>query len=129
MPVKALLVDDSPTVRKAIRYQLMVYGCRDFSEAGNAAQALELLRKERHNLVTLDLMMPTHEGLTSEQLFEKIRQELPRTAILVISSIPHEKVQSEYAEGGAIAYIVKPFTRFSFEPARHKLRRIFDEFQ
>ncbi len=129
MPVKALLVDDSPTVRKAIRYQLMVYGCRDFSEADNGAQALEMLRKERHNLVTLDLMMPAPGGITSERLFEKIRQEFPHTAILIISSIPHDKVKSEYVDGGAIAYIIKPFTRFSFEPARNKLRRIFEEFQ
>jgi CheY-like chemotaxis protein len=129
MPVKALLVDDSPTVRKAIRYQLMVYGCRDFSEAENATQALEMLRQERYNLVTLDLMMPDVGGMTSEQVFEKIRREFPRIAILIVSSIPHEKVRSEYVEGGALAYIVKPFSRFSFEPARHKLRRLFEEFQ
>src|SRR5208283_4805345 len=129
MPVKALLVDDSPTVRKAIRYQLMTFGCRNFSEADNGAQALELLRKERPNLVTLDLMMPSLGGITSQQVFEKIRQEFPDTAIVIISSIPHEKVQSEYLEGGALAYIVKPFTRFSFERARNKLRRSFEEFR
>ena len=82
MPVKALLVDDSPTARKAIRYQLMIYGCRDFSEADNAAQALELLRKEYHNLVTLDLMMPALNGSTSEEAFEKIRREFSNTAVI-----------------------------------------------
>jgi CheY-like chemotaxis protein len=129
MPVKALLVDDSPTVRKAIRYQLMAFGCRYFSEAENGAQALDLARKERPNLVTLDLMMPQLGGINSQEVFEKLRMELPHTAIIIVSSIPYVNVQSDYTGSGAIAYIVKPFTKFSFEPVRHRLRRLFEEFQ
>ena len=129
MSIKTLLVDDSATVRQAIRYHLLAHGCTNFAEAENAAQALELLRKEHYDLVTLDLMMPTLGGVTSDALFQTIRQEFPRTAVLIISSIPYEKVRSEYLGGGALAYIVKPFTRFSFEPARNKLRRLFHEFQ
>lgn len=129
MPFKALLVDDSATARKAIRYQLMMHGCRDFSEADNAAQALELLRKEHYDLVTLDLMMPAANGPTSEEAFEQIRREFPHIAVVIISSIPHETVKLAYIGGGALAYIVKPFTKFSFEPARHKLRRLFAEFR
>ena len=128
MSFKALLVDDSPTVRKAIRYQLMLYGCRYFSEADNAGQALELLRKERHELVTFDLMMPTLGGISSEEAFAQMRREFPDTDIVVISSIPYDKVKSEYLKGGALAYVVKPLTMFSFEPARQRLRRLFEEF-
>jgi CheY-like chemotaxis protein len=129
MPVKALLVDDSPTVRQAIRYHLMVYGCRHFSEADNAGKALVLLRKERHELVTFDLMMPTLGGISSEEAFAQMRRELPDTAIVVISSIPYDKVKSEYLNRGALAYVVKPVTKFSFEPARQRLRRLFEEFR
>ncbi|HZY59891.1 MAG TPA: response regulator [Candidatus Binataceae bacterium] len=129
MPLKTLLVDDSPTVRKAIRYHLMAYGCQDFSEADNAGQALELLRKEHHDLVTFDLMMPTLGGTSSEQAFAQMRREFPETAIVIISSIPYDKVKSEYINGGALAYVVKPLTRFSFEPARQRLRRLFEEFR
>ena len=129
MPLKALLVDDSPTVRKAIRYQLMLYGCRNFSEADNAGQALQLLHQERHELVTFDLMMPTLGGISSEQAFAQMRQEFPDTAIVIISSIPYDKVKSQYLEKGALAYVVKPLTRFSFEPARQRLRRLFEEFR
>jgi two-component system chemotaxis response regulator CheY len=129
MPVKVLLVDDSPTTRRAIRYQLMDYGCRNFSEAENGAQALELLRHQYHDLITLDLMMPSLTSIATEQVFKKIREEFPDAAILIISSIPYEKIKSEYLDAGAVAYIVKPFTRLSFHPALHKLRQLFEEFR
>jgi CheY-like chemotaxis protein len=129
MPINVLVIDDSPTVRQAIRFQLMSHGCRQFSEAESAAQALELLDREDFNLVTLDLMMPALHGVTSEKVFETIREKYPRTAILVISAIPYDRVKSEYIDKGALAYIVKPLTRFSFEPARHRLRRVFAEFR
>jgi CheY-like chemotaxis protein len=127
--MKTLVVDDSPTVRQAIRFHLIGYGFTQFSEAENAAQALALLAKEHFNLVTLDLMMPTLGGITSDELFQRIRRDYPNLPIVIISSIPYEKVKSQYVEAGAIAYIVKPFTKFSFEPARHRLRRLFDEFR
>jgi CheY-like chemotaxis protein len=129
MPVKVLLVDDSPTVRNAIRFHLMAFGCRNFCEAANGAQALELARKERPNLVMLDLMMPEAGGISAHEVFEKLRMELPDAAIVIVSSIPHENVRSDYLKGGATAYIVKPFTKFSFEQARHRLRRVFAEFR
>jgi AmiR/NasT family two-component response regulator len=74
-------------------------------------------------------MMPALDGTTSEEAFEKIRQGFPDTAVIIISSIPYERIKSTYIGGGALAYIVKPFTKFSFEPARHKLRRLFEEFR
>jgi CheY-like chemotaxis protein len=44
MPVRALVIDDSPTSREAIRFQLMAWGCEQVTEAGNAAEALHQLR-------------------------------------------------------------------------------------
>jgi two-component system, chemotaxis family, chemotaxis protein CheY len=123
------LVDDSPTVRNAIRFHLIAFGCRNFIEASDGAQALELARKEHPNLIMLDLMMPESGGITSQEVFEKLRTELPDAAIVIVSSIPHENVKSDYMKSGATAYIVKPFTKFSFEQARHRLRRIFEEFR
>jgi CheY-like chemotaxis protein len=129
MPIKTLLVDDSQTVRKAVRYQLMVYGCHLFDEADNADQALQLVRHEHHDLITFDLMMPTLNGVTSEQAFATMRREFPQAAIVIISSVPYEKIKLEYLQRGAVAYIVKPLTRYSFEPARQRLRRLFEEFR
>lgn len=126
--VNTLLVDDSPTVRKAIRYQFMAYGCRNFDEAESAFQALELMKKVSYQVVTYDLMMPLVGGISSEDAFAVMRREFTATAIVIISSIPYEKLKSEYLLKGATAYVVKPFTRFSFEHARRRLGRLFEQF-
>jgi two-component system, chemotaxis family, chemotaxis protein CheY len=127
--LKILLVDDSATVRKVIRYQLMVHGCRDFSEADHPSQALELLVKERHQLVTMDLMMPTFGGISTEEAFAAMRGECPDTAIVIVTSMAYEKLKLHYLQKGALAYVVKPFTRFAFEELRRKLGPIFAQFR
>jgi CheY-like chemotaxis protein len=124
MPVRALVIDDSPTSRQAIRFQLMAWGCEDVTEAGNAAQALQRLRAHRYDLVTLDLLMPALVGPTARELFDIIREKFPETAIIVITSMPFEKLKLEYIEGGALDYIVKPLNKLSLERAQHKFENL-----
>jgi CheY-like chemotaxis protein len=128
MFVRALLVDDSPVVRKVIRYHMAIYGVRTISEAENPFQALALSRATMPNLVFLDLMMPETNGLDSRALFDTIKREAPETPIIVVTSIPYEKVRATFTRDGALAYIVKPFNQISFDYARRKLGRIFSEF-
>ncbi|MGA8058393.1 MAG: response regulator [Candidatus Binataceae bacterium] len=128
MSVRALVVDDSPVVRKAVRYHLAIYGIRAIDEAENAFQALALFREHMPNLVILDLMMPESQGIGSGELFDAIKKEAPDTAIIIASSIPYEKVRASFVGEGALDYIVKPFNRYSFDRARRKLSGIFPEF-
>ena len=60
MPHRLLLVDDEAHNRKLLRMVLR-QGEYEFSEAENGTQALEILAKERIDLVLLDLMMPSPE--------------------------------------------------------------------
>jgi len=128
MIVRAMLVDDSPVVRKVIRYHMAMYGVRTISEAENPFQALSLYRETAPNLVFLDLMMPETNGIDSRVLFDTFKRETPETPIIVVSSIPYEKVRASFTRDGALDYIVKPFTQISFDRARRKLSRIFPEF-
>ncbi len=128
MSVRALVVDDSPVVRKAVRYHLAIYGIRTIDEAENALGALTLFRERTPNLVILDLMMPEAQGIGSRELFDTIKKEAPCTAIIIASSIPYEKVRATFVGEGALDYIVKPFNHFSFDRARRKLSGIFPEF-
>jgi DNA-binding NarL/FixJ family response regulator len=64
MPTRILIVDDSPTVRRLIRYSIESY--TDWivcGEAENGKLAVEMVDKLRPNLVTLDLTMPVMNGL------------------------------------------------------------------
>ena len=128
MPLRALVVDDSPVVRKAIRYHLAVYGVKAIAEAENAFQALALFREHAPKLIILDLMMPEPQGIGSRELFDTIKKEAPDAAIIIASSIPYEKVRGTFIGDGALNYIVKPFNQYSFDRARRKLSGVFPEF-
>ncbi|MGZ3511385.1 MAG: response regulator transcription factor [Candidatus Binataceae bacterium] len=128
MTLRALVVDDSPVVRKAVRYHLAIYGVRTIDEAENAFQGMALFRENPPSLVILDLMMPESQGISSRELFETIKKEAPDTPIIIASSIPYEKIRESFVGEGALDYIVKPFNQFSFDRARRKLSGIFPEF-
>jgi two-component system chemotaxis response regulator CheY len=125
--VRLLIVDDSPFARKIIRHHLETYGCTVVGEAENGAQAVPIFKELRPDLVTLDLMMPVVEGIDSLAAFREIRKVNPRAAVLVVSAIPFEKTRDTFTEEGALGYVVKPFTKYSFDQVRMRLGRMFPE--
>lgn len=128
MAVHALIVDDSPFVRKIIHHHLNKFGCKVVAEAGTAAQAIKLFRELKPELVTLDILMPEVEGYDAMRAFREMKAIAPEVAVLVVSAVPFDKVRDNFLKEGAIGYIVKPFNQFSFEPVRQKLIRMFREF-
>ena len=129
MPVEALIIDDSPVARRVIRHHLEQIGCKIVGEAENAALGVKLFREHRPKIVTLDLIMPAVEGIDALAAFRIMRKENPDAAILVVSAVPFEKTRRTMAEEGALAYIIKPFNKFSFEQARMRLARSFPELE
>lgn len=127
MPITALVVDDSPTARQIIRYYLRTVRCEVVGEAGDALRGLELFRQLRPNVVTIDLMMPRRFSLDSMALLRTIKRENPHAEVIVVSVIPFEKIREDYLDQGVLAYIVKPLTDASFEPARILLAKKFPD--
>jgi two-component system, chemotaxis family, chemotaxis protein CheY len=128
--VHALIVDDSPFVRKIIRHHLTKFGCTVVGEAETAAQAVKLFREFKPELVTLDILMPEVEGYDAMRAFREMKSISPdvAVAVVVVSAVPFEKVRDSFLKEGALGYIVKPFNQFSFDPIRRKLVRMFREF-
>ena len=125
MTITALIIDDSPFARKIIHHHLIKLGFHIEGEAENAVQGLRLFRELKPKLVTLDVMMPERDGIDSVAAFRTMRKESPETAIVVVSAVPFEKTRDTFLNEGAIAYVIKPFGQFSFEPVRQKLQRAF----
>jgi response regulator of citrate/malate metabolism len=69
--------------------------------------------------------MPEHEGISSLEAFRAMKREVPEIAVVVVSAVPFEKTRETFLSEGAFAYVIKPFSQFSFEPVRQKLQRIF----
>jgi two-component system chemotaxis response regulator CheY len=102
-----LTVDDSMSVRKFIALSLKSGGYRVIS-AVDGMDALEILPKEKVDLVITDLNMPNVDGF---ELVRTIRQntmysELP---IIILSSLADSQYIERGMQAGANSYIVKPF--------------------
>ena len=99
-----LVCDDEPSLRELIRITLD--GPYRVVEADDGEESLELARRERPDVVILDMMMPRRSGL--EVLSELKREdELSGTAFIVLTAQP--ATREEALREGADVVIVKPF--------------------
>ena len=105
--IRVVLVEDSATMRNHLREslaadpELQVVG-----EAVDGGQAVELVRRLRPDVVTMDMMLPTMSGLVAT---EHIMAEHP-TPILVVSSADRQELFSTYnaLAAGAVDVLEKP---------------------
>ncbi len=110
-----------------IKYHLLKMSCVVAGEAANAADGLKLFRELKPDIVTMDLMMPTHENMDCMLAVRTMRKEAPDLVIIVVSAVPFQKTMDSFLKEGILHYIVKPLTSFSFDPVARKLERIFPE--
>jgi two-component system KDP operon response regulator KdpE len=103
-PLRVLVVDDEPPIRKLLRMGLGTHGYQVL-EAANGKAALELLA-EKPDLVILDLGLPDVKGL---DLLRAIRTQDERIPIVVLSSREDEASKVEALDLGADDYLTKPF--------------------
>ncbi|MCJ2116630.1 response regulator transcription factor [Methylobacterium sp. J-001] len=100
-----LVIDDEPPIRKLLRTGLSTQGYV-ILEAPNAATALEVLGRDRVDLVILDLGLPDMRG---HDLLATIRTRHPELPVVVLSSRTDEGGKVEALDLGADDYITKPF--------------------
>jgi DNA-binding NtrC family response regulator len=103
-PLNVLVVDDHAEVRAALR-RVLEHAGHHVEEAETGEGALERLEAEAQDVVLLDLGMPGMGGLAA---LERIRDQAPRTAVIVVTG--EATVQSAYKAGqmGAFDFLEKP---------------------
>jgi len=99
-----LVVDDEPPIRRLLRNTLTVQDYR-VVEAATAAEALAALRRDKPDLVILDLGLPDMDGM---DLIEKMRAQ-SQVPIVVLSSRGEERGKVRALDIGADDYVTKPF--------------------
>jgi two-component system KDP operon response regulator KdpE len=103
-PLKVLVIDDEPPIRKLLRMGLGTQGYAVL-EATNGKTALELMNQQP-DLVILDLGLPDIQG---HNLLRTIRARNERVPIVVLSSRSDEAGKVEALDSGADDYVTKPF--------------------
>jgi two-component system, OmpR family, KDP operon response regulator KdpE len=103
-PLKVLVIDDEPPIRKLLRMGLTTQGYQVL-EAANGRTALDLLSQEP-GLVILDLGLPDMDGY---DLLRTIRSRNEGVPIVVLSSRGDEAGKVQALDLGADDYVTKPF--------------------
>jgi two-component system, OmpR family, KDP operon response regulator KdpE len=103
-PVKVLVVDDEPPIRKLLRMGLSTQGY-EILEAPNGRTALELMA-QAPDLVIIDLGLPDMQGL---ELLRTMRARNESVPIVVLSSRGDEVGKVQALDLGADDYVTKPF--------------------
>ena len=110
---KVLTVDDSKVVRTMVTKHLQPWGCT-IVEAANGQEGVELARREQPDLILLDVTMPVMDG---RQALAEIRKDdtTKDIAVVMLTAESGKELVLEIVKLGVKGYIVKPFTRETFE--------------
>lgn len=105
MAIRILLADDHSVVREGLRMflgrdpELLVVG-----EANDGAEAIQLARQLRPDVVLMDLLMPVLDGIAATAT---IHQELPETEVIAMTSVLESATVIGAIKAGAIGYLLK----------------------
>ncbi len=107
MPHRILVVDDDPSIVKVVRGYLEQSGYQVLS-AADGETALHMLRRERPDLLVLDLMLPKRDGREITRLV-RADQTLAALPIIMLTARVEDMDKIVGLELGADDYITKPF--------------------
>lgn len=104
-PIRVLLVDDHPMVRRGLAAFLKAYDDLELAgEAGSGQAAIELCPKLKPDVILMDMVMPDMNGATATRA---IRQQLPTVQVIALTSFKEEELVKSALEAGAIGYLLK----------------------
>ena len=115
MKKKILVVDDEKNIRLLLNEELTDEGY-DVILAENGTKALDMIRSEKPDLVTLDIKMPGEDGLSILRKIREIEYDLP-----VIICSAYSVYKSEFSAVAADHYVVKSS---NFDELKNKIKEI-----
>jgi two-component system response regulator AtoC len=108
MNVQLLVVDDESELRETLRRHYRLQGF-DVAVAGNGVEALDLMKRQRVDLVISDIQMPEMDGIA---LLNAIRNEYPMVHVVMITGYVCMENVLACMRKGADTCVFKPFTDF-----------------
>lgn len=105
--MKILIVDDSMVIRNRIQRAISQRRFSGIFSAANGAEAVEVFRRERPEVVTMDITMPELDGIEATTQMVRIN---PDALILIVSAVADKPTAIEALKRGAHGFLLKPFT-------------------
>lgn len=101
-----LIVDDADFIRLLLREIVTNNGHRVVGEASDGVEAILKYRELKPDIVTMDIVMPKINGI---EAVRAIKEEYPKSRIVMISALGQQKLVMESIKAGAKDFIIKPF--------------------
>ena len=103
---RVLIVDDAAFMRMMIKDILEKNGYDVVAEANNGIKAVEMYKKERPDIVTMDITMPDMDGI---EAVKAIKEFDPSAKIIMCSAMGQQSMVMDAIRAGAKDFVVKPF--------------------
>ena len=105
---KILLVEDNEFNRKIIR-DLLAHYPYDLMEAHDGEAGIEAARREKPNLIIMDVQLPKMSGLDATRQI-RAEPEIAKIPIIVVTSFALSGDDKKAMDAGASAYLAKPYS-------------------
>jgi two-component system, response regulator PdtaR len=110
---RVVIAEDETLIRMDLAEMLGEEGYDVVGQAGDGARAVELAEELRPDLVILDVKMPVLDGIAAAE-----RIALARIApVVILTAFSQRDLVERARDAGAMAYLVKPFTKGDLVPA------------
>lgn len=118
-PLKVIIADDHPVYRRGvISLFRQVALIETIVQAGNGREVLDLLEKDRYDVVLMDIRMPVMDGIAATK---EIRKRFPDTYVIAVSSYDDQSYILDMILAGASGYLVKSAGKEDFLEAIRKV--------
>jgi response regulator NasT len=110
---RVVIAEDEALIRMDLAEMLAEEGYTVVGEAADGAAAVELAEQERPDLVILDVKMPVLDGISAAERIARARI----APVVILTAFSQRELVERARDAGAMAYLVKPFTRSDLVPA------------
>ena len=114
---RVLVVDDAKFMRTLVKDALVPSGHEIVGEAENGNVAVELYKKLKPDLVTMDITMREKDGIEAAQ---EILQFDPAAKIIMVTALGQENLLTKAIKIGVKDFVVKPFPPERLQKAAEK---------
>ena len=106
MAKRILITDDALFMRVTLKNILTQNGFEVVGEAANGAESVEMYKKLKPDLVTMDITMPEMDGISA---LKEIRSIDPNANVVMCTAMGQKTMVMDAISAGAKDFIVKPF--------------------
>jgi response regulator NasT len=113
LAVRVVIAEDEAIIRLDLKEILEEEGYEVVGETGRGDEAVTLVREQKPELVILDIRMPGMDGLAAAREINADGD----AAVLILTAFSQRNLIEEARDAGALAYLIKPFTKTELVPA------------